>query len=382
MQVRMDARRAQVSSIPDWATPMPRCVAAVKKTLKTLQDTYLAANVGTVLRQACDSPNVHKDIGGNKVSCQSMMKELVVAFNGDKNYYPFCRSLTLSSYKMAQQMEELFNKNATVRKMKEECSEHCPYVSKMIESMSMMGAFFLNPPEDFGTEPKQIEEMLLVIMRKMNQMCDWYSQVQCTPENMHESCHEFMEAGGMAKEDLHMIAEQCEVQAPCSQACHGMEANLVDFTSSQLSMMMQYPVPSKKAGDMTCSAKTELLKCTEHKVCKKFLSSRMMKKEDELAPYLSSWDDTCKWYEDKCVAQREEKCADEIKVLREDWKEDGCLFMFEEECCGAVTKLATCDAESKCANHLEKGIPLLGVGLEVNIAEQCPKATELMHKQH
>jgi len=301
------------------------------------------------------------------------------AFLTTKNYYPFCRSLHLASQKMIQDASKELESNATLMKLRDTCSGQCPYISKMIEASAKMGKVAMNWFNNVSgaAENMDIADMMEILLRQSNQQCDWYSKAICTVRNLPDSCKDFLAAVDIDPIMFQDMTDQCEYRAPCAKKCFGVEAHLVDYTTSQFKMMNEYPVPSKKETALHCSSKDELLKCVEHEECNKFLTSKMF--HQDASEKLHSWDETCKWYDDKCVATREEKCTKEVENIRGDWMNKGCAFFFQEKCCEGVQSLAECDAKNSCETNLAEGIPLLESGLEQNIAKNCPKVASSLH---
>lgn len=272
-------------------------------------------------------------------------------------------------------MEKMFEANKTMVALRDECSQHCPYVAKMIEAGSKLSLFV----ESFMSGPGQgnehdMMELLEVTMRQFNQLCDWRSKAVCNTVNMHKSCSELVEAGGLEKNDLKELEEECDARGPCRRVCPGVDSDLFDLSFGQVKLTQQLPLPNTTLGVNFCKSVDRLHACTEHAECSEFLGSKISMGFDSAREYLESWEPTCAWFSDGCAAKRDEHCRKEVDELNAEWlgNYECMLFDVTEPCCKALQKAAACEHKVGCASHLNSGVPLLGLGLEARLPEQCP----------
>lgn len=366
-------------AVPDWARPMPKCAKAVNATLAKLSAAYTDVQVPTMLANACSNFEVRSDIGGSEKSCKDLMKELAQSFKSDRNYYPWCRSLTLSSFDAMKEMEEMFAANKTMVALREECSEHCPFVSKIISAGGKFSQFMekvmqASPPES----DTDMFELLEMSLRQLNQICDWQDKATCSVHNMHESCEKLLVAAIPGEEDpkesLVEIVDECKGRLPCRQACHGVDAVLTDFTLEQFKLSTQAPLPNASLGIQHCAMVDFLLTCAPRPECADYLQGKLSPSYPSAEEYLHTWEPTCKWFGNACAAKRENGCKSEVEAFRKEWVGNfGCMIeKVTEECCNSLEGLAKCDANQGCADHLNEGLPLLELGLEERLPTQCP----------
>jgi len=388
-QVRhLAAQMTAGQMIPQWATPMPKCVLAVNATLRKMQKAYLPAHVAAGLHHSCDTPDVWGDIGGTIEACRDLMTELGKEYNGERNYYTWCRSLTLSSFQSVRTMGEMFESNATLKALRDGCSAECPYLSKIFAASFKFEAFFEKvlmaekPEGEAGVA--DMSKMLEISLRQFNQICDWQNKATCSVRTMPESCSSLREAikGSPAAEELdkdwEMLEQECHGRKRCTKACQGVNAYLTDFTLEQAQMNMQVPMPNTSIGKKHCKHVDRLRECAVYTECETYLSGKLSMGHTSAREYLDSWDGVCGWFKDSCAAQREESCGPQVLALREEWRGNYACLVDEvsDKCCSTLDSVMQCDAQVGCSKHLLDGIPLLGVsGLKERISQQCPNIT-------
>lgn len=278
---RMSATAALEQAVPEWASPMPQCVARVNGTLEKLSKAYSPPHVPSVLIHSCGFPEVSNDVGGSEATCKELMQELGQEFHGERNYYMWCRSLTLASFEVMQKVEEQFEANGTVTALRDECSEHCPYLSKVFEVGFKMSKLFMKAfdMQATMTNPDKLFEMLEIGLRQSNQICDWYNKATCTVKNMHKSCTSLMKAsveGTPMASNPSMVAEKtekhCQEREPCRKACHGVDSFHTDFVLGQMKLASQMPLPNRSLGVAHCAQIDNLLRCNAYPECTKYLT--------------------------------------------------------------------------------------------------------------
>merc|ERR1719296_26771 len=285
-------------------------------------------------------------------------------------------------------MKEMFESNATLKGLQSQCSEHCPYVAKMMQATAQQNMFLqkfmMGMMEKAGDDPEQyakdMQDMLEMLLRQFNQLCDWRYKATCNSRNMHSSCSELMEATGLDLDTLEEIEKECDSREGCRKKCHGVDANLVDYTLDQLKFFQELPLPSNALGSKQCAAIDALATCAKDESCETYLAKKVSPTADSASEYFESWKPTCDWFADSCSKKRETARKTQVAAFNKEWRNDlMCMIgdTLSEGCCNALQEVALCDQSTGCAEHLSTGIPLLDMGLEEAIPKQCQDLAKL-----
>merc|ERR1712139_212514 len=80
---------------------------------------------GTLLG-SCENEKVHKEVGGSVNECKKYMQELATRHGSDKNYFKWCRKVTLGSSEYLKSLADKLKSNQTIVKLSKQCGADCP----------------------------------------------------------------------------------------------------------------------------------------------------------------------------------------------------------------------------------------------------------------